>query len=144
VRIYSQNVLLKGVNDDINSLIDLYDELRYLGVEAHYLFHSVPMKGTAHFRVPLKKALRLIKELTSSGNISGRIKPMLSVMTDIGKVTLYEGSMGEKDENGFYELVTGYKLEDRLCWNPSYVLPDSARVDENGCIRVKYLDGSEE
>lgn len=140
VRIYSQNVLLKNINDDINILIELYDELRYLGVEAHYLFHPIPMKGTAHFRVSLKKALNLIQELTSSGMISGRIKPMLSLMTDIGKVTLYEGTIGPQDDKGYYEIRTFYRLEDRLRWNKDYKLPASAHIDSDGLIRVKYLE----
>jgi lysine 2,3-aminomutase len=140
VKIYSQNVLLKNVNDDIDTLIELYDELRYLGVEAHYLFHPIPMKGTAHFRISLNRALILIKELTSSGMISGRIKPMLSLMTDVGKVTLYEGTIGPKDEKGYYEIRTCYRLDDRLKWNKDYKLPASARIDSDGYIRVKYLE----
>ena len=43
-KIYDQSVLLRGVNDDIDILSKLYDELRYLGIEAHYLFHCLPMK----------------------------------------------------------------------------------------------------
>ncbi|MBU7008489.1 radical SAM protein [Phosphitispora fastidiosa] len=144
VRIYSQNVLLKNVNDKITALVELYDHLRYLGVEAHYLFHPVPLIGTHHFRPSIAKALSLIKELTSSGRISGRIKPMLSLMTDVGKVTLYEGTLGAKDEQGYLDIQTNYQIEDRLRWNPDYLLPDSARVDEWGHIIVKYLDGSDD
>lgn len=141
VRIYSQNVLLKGVNDEVKTLVELYDKLRYLGVEAHYLFHPVPIQRTSHFRMPIKDALSLIKELTASGHISGRIKPMLAVMTDIGKVVLYDGSLQSKDAKGYYTIKTAYKLEDRLLWNPNYRLPESASIDEDGYITVKYLDG---
>jgi len=144
VRIYSQNVLLKGVNDDIESLIELYDTLRYLGIEAHYLFHAVPMIGTTRFRIPIIRALDLIRKLSSSGKISGRVKPMLSLMTDVGKVTLYEGALSEKDKEGYYHIQTCYDIKERQEWNPDYMLPESAYEDENGMITVKYLDGSEE
>lgn len=144
VRIYSQNVLLKNVNDNISALVQLYDNLRYLGVEAHYLFHPVPLIRTHHFRTSIAKALSLIKELTASGQISGRIKPMLSLMTDVGKVTLYEGTLGAKDEQGYIDIRTNYQIADRLRWNPDYQLPDSARVDDQGRIIVKYLDGRDE
>ena len=140
-KVYSQNVLLVGINDKIEVLVELYDKLRYLGVEAHYLFHPVPIKRTSHFRMPLIKSLDLIKKLTSSGWISGRIKPMLSIMTDVGKVTLYQDTLGEKDEKGYYKIKTAYKLEDRKKWNPNYELPDSAEINKNGYIEVKYLDG---
>ncbi|MDA8229331.1 MAG: 4Fe-4S cluster-binding domain-containing protein [Desulfitobacterium hafniense] len=144
VRIYSQNVLLKNVNDNIPVLVELYDQLRYLGVEAHYLFHPVPLIGTHHFRTSIATALTLIKELTSSGRISGRIKPMLSLMTDVGKVTLYEGTLGAKDGQGYLDIQTNYRIKDRLRWNPDYLLPDSARVDNQGRIIVKYLDGRDD
>lgn len=143
VRIYSQNVLLKNINDNTDALVQLYDRLRYLGIEAHYLFHPVPLIGTHHFRPSIAKALFLIKELTSSGQISGRIKPMLSLMTDVGKVTLYEGTLGARDEQGYIDVKTCYRIQDRLSWNPDYRLPDSARVDEQGHIIVKYLDGKD-
>lgn len=141
VKIYSQNVLLKGVNDDIDSLVNLYDELRYIGIEAHYLFHAVPIRGMDRFRCSLNKALDLINSLTSKGMISGRIKPMLSLMTDVGKVTLYEGVLKEKDQQGYYIVKTKYLLDDRMKWNPSYKMPASAFVDDDGYINVKYLDG---
>ena len=144
VRNYSQNVLLKNVNDSVEALTELYDNLRYLGIEAHYLFHPVPIIGTQHFRISIVRAISLIKELTSSGQISGRIKPMLSLMTDVGKVTLYEDTLGVKDECGYYDVKTCYRLEDRLRWNPDYVLPETARIDEHECIIVKYLDGGDD
>lgn len=144
VRIYSQNVLLKNVNDNIAALVQLYDNLRYLGVEAHYLFHPVPIIGTHHFRTSIARALSLIRELTSSGQLSGRSKPMLSLMTDVGKVTLYEGTLGAKDDDGYYDVRTCYRIEDRLRWNPDYLLPKSARADDQGRIIVKYFDGRDD
>lgn len=143
VCIYSQNVLLKDINDNIDSLVNLYDKLRYLNIEAHYLFHAIPMNGTGRFRTTVEKGIDLIKQLTSSGEISGRIKPMYSLMTDIGKVTLYENTLGEKDSSGYYDVYTKYTLESRRKWNPNYILPESARIDLDGTIIVKYLDGGE-
>jgi len=145
VRLYSQNVLLKNINDDIDSLINLYDSLRYLNVEAHYLFHSIPMKGTNHLRTSVQKGLELIKELTSSGKISGRCKPMFALMTYVGKVILYDGSIIKKDENNYYHIKTNYKVKDRQQWNTTYILPEEqAYIGDNGYIVAKYLDGIDE
>lgn len=143
VTVYSQNVLLKNVNDNTRALIDLYDTLRYLNVESHYLFHAIPMKGTGMYRTSIEKGLKLIKALSCSGNISGRSKPMYSLMTDVGKITLYEGVLGQKDENNYYEVYTGYTLEDRKIWNPHYELPPNARIADDKTIIVKYLDGDD-
>lgn len=141
VRLYAQNVLLRNVNDSMDSLIELYDELRYLNIESHYLFHPVPIERTHQFRIPLTEFLDFARLCTASGEFSGRSKPMFSLMTDVGKVTLYEGCLGKKDPDGYYDVYTGYRLEDRQKWHVDYRLPDSAYIDENGFIHVKYLDG---
>lgn len=142
VKIYCQNVLLKNVNDDIDTLVELYDNLRYLGIEAHYLFHSIPMKGTSHLRTTVQKGLDLIQELTTIGKISGRVKPTYALMTYIGKVILYDGVIQKKDDNGYFHLKTFYTVDERRKWNPTYELPnDQAYEDEDNYIIAKYLDG---
>lgn len=143
VTIYAQNVLLKNVNSSIQDLVELYDALRYEHIESHYLFHPVPISRTAQFRMPITEFLQLAKQLTASGEIPGRSKPMFSLMTDVGKCTLYDGILSNKDDNGYYQINTAYSLEERLKWNPKYELPESARIGKDGTIIVKYLDGSE-
>lgn len=143
VNIYSQNVLLKGVNDNEKTLIELYDHLRYLQITPHYLFHAVPLKGTDKFRTSVQKGIDLIRMLTSSGVLSGRAKPQYALITDIGKVNIYHGTLNSfKDKH--WIIDTFYKLEDRLKWNPIYKLPETAYTRENGHLSVKYLDGSDD
>ena len=145
IPIYSQNILLKGVNDKIETLISLYNNLRKIGIEPHYLFHCVPMRGMHHFRTTVEKGLRLARELTNSGKISGRVKPMYALMTDIGKITLYEGTILDKNKKTNEILVqSSYKYEERLKNNPNWKLPKTAEVDENGYLRMWYLDGSDD
>ena len=50
VRMYNQHPLLKSVNDDAETLIQLYSLLRQHRIEAHYLFHAIPMRGMHHHR----------------------------------------------------------------------------------------------
>ncbi len=142
VAIYAQNIVLRGVNDNLAALVDLYDLLRQIGIEAHYLFHCVPMEGTGHFRTTLQETIELAKRLTCGGHISGRAKPMLAAMTDIGKIVLYDGVIVERD-NRHILLQSHYRLEDRQCWNPAWQLPKTAEVDRDGYLRVWYLDGAE-
>lgn len=141
VVVYAQNVLLKNVNSTIETLVELYDALRYEHVETHYLFHPVPISRTAQFRIPLCEFLNLARLLTASGEIPGRSKPMFSLMTDIGKCTLYDGVLTETDKNGYMDVRTAYRLEERLRWNPQYKLPESARVSNDGTLIVRYMDG---
>jgi lysine 2,3-aminomutase len=142
VRFYSQNALLKGVNDDIDTLIDLYDQLRSLKIIPHYLFHAVPIVGTDEFRTSVARGLELARQLTTSGYVSGMSKPTFALMTDIGKITLYEGSILSK-RDGILTVRTSYRLEDRLRWNPGYRLPESATVNELGTLDVEYVDGED-
>lgn len=141
VKIYAQNVLMRNVNDDMGSLVDLYNKLRENNIEAHYLFHCVPMRGLDHLRTSVAKGLQLAKALTCSGNISGRAKPMYAAMTDIGKVTFYEGAILDK-KDGKLLLQTSYLFDERKKWNPSWELPESAEIDSDGYLRVWYVDGN--
>ncbi len=140
--IYNQSVLLKGVNDTPRELADLFDELRYLGIEAHYLFHCIPMRGMNHHRTTVEKGLSLIRSLTSSGVISGRCKPMFTAMTDLGKITLYDGVVIRREDKRIL-LQSQYSYEERKKWNPLWELPSSASVDKKGNMQVFYLDGEE-
>jgi lysine 2,3-aminomutase len=141
VKIYSQNVLIKGVNNNIDALVGLYRRLRELDIEAHYLFHSVPMRGMHHLRTSVGRGLELSTELINSGYISGRIKPMFALMTDVGKVTLYNGTILEKRDDNYILLKTNYKYDERMKINPSWNLPHTASVDKDGYLQVLYLDG---
>ena len=141
VKIYCQNVLLKGVNDKLDTLIDLYDNIRNMNFEAHYLFHCVPLLGINHLRTTIDDSLRLINGLNNSGYISGRVKPILTAMTDIGKISFFEGTIIERNKkNNTILLQSNYSYNERKKWNPSYQLPSTARIDDSGKLQILYLD----
>jgi lysine 2,3-aminomutase len=142
VKIYSQNVLLKGVNDDIDTLVELYNKMRANNIEAHYLFHCIPLKGIGHLRTSVARGLELATQLTCSGKISGRAKPMYAAMTDIGKITFYDGVILDRRDNQLL-LQSRYRLQERRAWNPSWQLPPNAEVDSDGYLRVWYVDGED-
>ena len=140
IPIYAQNVFLKGVNDSVDELVKLYKALRLLGIEPHYLFHSIPMAGTHHMRSSVKKMVECYEGLCNSGKVTGRAKPILALMTDIGKITLLPGTiLGYED--GKVRLTSGYLISERLKNNPEWKLPSNARVNSNGYLEIEYLDG---
>lgn len=143
-KIYDQSVLLKGVNDDVDVLNKLYDTFRYLGIESHYLFHCIPMQGMAHHRTSVQRGLEIASQITNSGGVSGRAKPMFTLMTDLGKITLYHGTILERNDNNEILIQSHYTVENFKYRNPSWQLPKSAFVDENGFLRVWYPDGSDD
>jgi len=143
-KIYDQTVLLKGVNDDVDVLNKLYDMFRYLGIESHYLFHCIPMQGMSHHRTSVQRGLEIASQITNSGGVSGRAKPMFTLMTDLGKITLYHGTILERNANNELLIQSHYTVEDFRYRNPSWQLPKSAFVAENGFLRVWYPDGNDD
>lgn len=145
IRIYNQNPLLKGVNDKYDILVNLYEKLRQNNIEAHYLFHAIPLIGMEHHRTSLKRGYNLIRDLSSCGEFSGRSKPKYSVLSDVGKIVIYEDTIKDIDKkNNRLLLQSGFKYDDRLKWNPSWKLPKNTSVDKNGYLQTWYLDGSDD
>jgi lysine 2,3-aminomutase len=143
--LYNQHPLLKGVNDDLAVLAELYTLMRETDIEAHYLFHAIPMQGMRHHRTSVKKGAELVTRLSASGEFSGRAKPLYALMTDIGKIVLYEGAIAaRRPSDNSLLLRSGYRLEDRRRWNPSWRLPASVEIDDQGFMCVWYKDGEDE
>lgn len=63
VQLLNQSVLLKGVNDNANALIELSEKLFSLGVLPYYLHMLDRVEGAAHFDVTESKAHELIAAL---------------------------------------------------------------------------------
>jgi EF-P beta-lysylation protein EpmB len=59
----NQSVLLKSVNDDADTLVELSEALFGAGVMPYYLHLLDPVAGAAHFEVPLARAEQLLEAL---------------------------------------------------------------------------------
>jgi lysine 2,3-aminomutase len=141
-KIYNQHPLLKGVNDDFETLVELYERLRLNDIEAHYMFHAIPMRGMHHHRTSVAKGLYLANQLSSCGEFSGRAKPRYAVLSDIGKIVLYQDTIVDRDEkNGKLLLRSGFNLNKRMAWNPSWKIPESVVLSDAGNMLVWYIDG---
>lgn len=96
----SQTVLLKGINDDVETLKELFLGLLGLGVRPYYLFQADMVKGTRHFWTHPLKGAELMKGLW--GKISGMAIPHVAI--DLpnggGKVLLAPECIRSMDEKG--------------------------------------------
>ena len=144
ILIYSQNVFLKGVNDTPEQLIELYHSMRMRGIEAHYLFHAVPMKGTHHLRPSVAKMIDCYEGLVNSGQVTGRSKPIMAIMSQIGKITLTPNNASGYTINGKITIRSNYKYSDRMKYNPHWELPADAWVSDDGYLCIDYLDGEDD
>jgi lysine 2,3-aminomutase len=59
----SQTVLLKGVNDSVETMKKLYQGLLKIRVKPYYLYQCDPVTGSKHFRTSVKKGLDIIAGL---------------------------------------------------------------------------------
>lgn len=59
----SQTVLLRGVNDDPQVILDLVKRLAKVRVRPYYLFQLDPVRGSLHFRTPLELGIETIEFL---------------------------------------------------------------------------------
>ncbi len=59
----SQTVLLKGVNDSVETMGDLVHHLLRMRVRPYYLYQCDPISGSSHFRTSVAKGLEIIHGL---------------------------------------------------------------------------------
>ena len=69
----SQTVLLKGVNDNVDTMKDLVHHLMKMRVRPYYLYQCDPVTGTSHFRTTVEKGMEIIRGLR--GHTSGYAVP---------------------------------------------------------------------
>jgi len=69
----SQTVLLKGINDNVETCKRLFQGLMKIRVKPYYLYQCDPVQGTGHFRTSVEKGLEIIAGLR--GHTSGYAVP---------------------------------------------------------------------
>lgn len=96
----SQTVLLKEINDDVETMKKLMQGLLKIRVRPYYLYQCDPIPGSAHFRTPVSKGLEIIKGLR--GFTSGYAVPnfVIDAPGGGGKIPLIpDYFQGRTDEN---------------------------------------------
>ena len=95
----SQTVLLKGVNDDSETMRELMQKLLKVRVRPYYIFQADMAFGTDHFRTDVQKGLDLISNL--QGHTSGMGVPyfVIDAPGGGGKVRLLPDTVIEHNEN---------------------------------------------
>jgi len=69
----SQTVLLKGINDNVDTMKDLVHGLLKFRVRPYYLYQCDPVRGSSHFRTSVDKGIEIIQGLR--GHTSGYAVP---------------------------------------------------------------------
>lgn len=97
--------LLKGINDNPETLKELFTQLVEMRVKPYYLFHSDPVKGLKHFLVPLENGVKIMKSLYD--NMSGLAMPSYCFnVPGGGGHSLVDYNFFKKLKKGTYEITT--------------------------------------
>ncbi len=101
IPLLSQSVLLKGVNDNVDTLTRLFRTLLLNRVKPYYLHHCDLAKGTGHFRTSIKHGQSLMKQLR--GPVSGLCQPhyVLDLPGGAGKIPVGPAYLTEISENEY-------------------------------------------
>ncbi len=73
VTLLNQSVLLKGINDDADTLVGLSNRLLEIGVLPYYLHQLDRVTGVGHFEVPRERGVELIAQIRT--RLSGYAVP---------------------------------------------------------------------
>ena len=63
IPVLSQSVILRGVNDQVDVLAELFERLVDLRVMPYYLHQLDRVAGSAHFEVPEQRGMELVRQL---------------------------------------------------------------------------------
>ncbi len=103
----SQSVLLKGVNDDVETLAALMRRFVENRIKPYYLHHPDLAPGTSHFRLSIEEGQALVAALR--GRISGLCQPsyILDIPGGHGKAVISAGAIA--DQGGGCYTVTDFR-----------------------------------
>ncbi len=87
INVGNQAVLLKGINDDVDTFRELHQKLLTVRIRPYYVFYCEPTPGIDHFRTPVEKGAELIRDAIR-GHTTGLAQPMYVIATNIGKIPL--------------------------------------------------------
>jgi len=125
----NQTVLLRGINDDADTLAALLNGLVSAGALPYYIFQCRPAMGVMNqFQVPLAAGQRIVDE--ARARMDGQAKQFRYVMSHVtGKIEIlgrpfgdemlfkYHQARHDRDANRFFSV----KLAEDACWLPDRI-----------------------
>lgn len=110
VPVNNQSVLLKGINDDIETMKALVRGLLRIKCRPYYLHHCDPIRGAGHFRTSVAKGLEIMEALR--GQVSGLAIPVYVVDSPggFGKIPVAPGYIVAREADALILRTPGGHL----------------------------------
>lgn len=107
--VMSQSVLLRGVNDSVPVLYDLFTKWAEEGFVPYYVFQNDPVYWGKHFTVPIEDAIELWGKLRPRlSGVAATARLVIDVPGGYGKVPLPEGEAWNVDTNSYRDYHGNY------------------------------------
>ena len=143
IPVYIQTPFLGGCNDSGEELVELFNRLRAVGAEIHYVFMPCsPLQGNRKYRSPISAGLEASAYLRA--HLSDRAIPHFTTATAVGKVDW--GSSGwvvetdPRDERYLW-IRTPYTHKYFETFAPLLNLVQVARPNSEGTLDAKFMAG---
>ena len=114
IPVLNQTVLLKGINDSPSILCTLFRGLTAILVKPYYLFQGDLACGTSHFRVSLKKGIKIYEDIRKILSGIALPKYTLDLPNGGGKIFLSASCLHDF-ESGWYRIKN---YEGKVCKYP--------------------------
>lgn len=102
----NQAVMLRGVNDSPERMMNLCRSLLKIRARPYYVFHAHSVQGTEHLRVSIRRGIEVMKSLR--GNISGMGIPAFILDTPSGKIPVQHNYvLGHDGDDLLLETIRG-------------------------------------
>ena len=117
VPVNNQSVLLRGVNDNVETQLKLCQGLLRIKVRPYYLFQCDEVQGTEHLRTPVEVGIKIIEGMR--GHTSGLAVPtfVVDLVDGGGKVPLQPNYVLSQTEDEL--LIKNYKGQVYRYRNPN-------------------------
>lgn len=135
----SQTVLLKGINDNVQTMGKLLHGLLKIRVRPYYLYQCDPITGSSHFRTSVEKGIEIIKGLR--GHTSGYAVPQYVIDAPGGGGKIPVNPLYVAGREGDYLLLQNYegltfRYPDPVdSSQPDYGKPERAHL--SSCVRCE-------
>ncbi len=104
--VMSQTVFLKGVNDSVETLYQLFVKLAINGIRPYYMFQNDEVYWADHFTVPIKRAIQIWSKLRPRlSGVAATCRFVIDVPFGYGKIPLPEGGAWDVDYSHYRDFL---------------------------------------
>ncbi len=104
ITLKSQSVMLRGVNNNADTLINLFQILKQNNIAPYYIHHMDKALGTKHFHVSIQEGIEILKEVQNKLPFNTVPQYTLDLPDGFGKVDIMSENL-KYLQNSRYQII---------------------------------------